>query len=84
MKAFVGANIIDVKTDSVLPDQVIVTEGPSIVQIAANDQSSTINIQNMDEVYDVSGLTVIPGLIDCHDHLASKNYDSKTNISASV
>ena len=75
MKAFVGANIIDVKTDSVLPDQVIVTEGPSIVQIAANDQSSTINIQNMDEVYDVSGLTVIPGLIDCHDHLASKNYE---------
>ena len=27
------------------------------------------------EVVDVSGMTVLPGLIDCHDHLAMHGYD---------
>ena len=27
------------------------------------------------DVIDVSGLTVLPGLIDCHDHLAAHGYD---------
>jgi len=27
------------------------------------------------EIIDVSGLTVLPGLIDCHDHLAMHGYD---------
>jgi imidazolonepropionase-like amidohydrolase len=26
------------------------------------------------EVLDISGMTLLPGLIDCHDHLASHNY----------
>jgi imidazolonepropionase-like amidohydrolase len=28
-----------------------------------------------DDVIDVSGLTLLPGLIDCHDHLAAHGYD---------
>src|SRR6266404_7118410 len=27
------------------------------------------------EIIDVSGLTILPGLIDCHDHLAMHGYD---------
>src|ERR1700758_5089167 len=27
------------------------------------------------EVIDVSGMTILPGLIDCHDHLAMHGYD---------
>src|ERR1700730_12748213 len=27
------------------------------------------------EIIDVSGMTVLPGLIDCHDHLAMHGYD---------
>lgn len=78
MKAFVGANIIDFKTDSILKNQTIVLDGPSITHILSEGQSSTITMDQMDQVHDVSGLTVLPGLIDCHDHLASKNYELTT------
>src|SRR5216684_7609867 len=27
------------------------------------------------EIIDVAGLTVLPGLIDCHDHMANHRYD---------
>src|SRR6266404_7424610 len=27
------------------------------------------------EIIDVSGMTILPGLIDCHDHLAMHGYD---------
>src|SRR6201997_5182604 len=30
---------------------------------------------NDTEVIDVSGMTILPGLIDCHDHLAMHGYD---------
>ena len=75
MKAFIGTNIIDVKTESILQDQVIIVDGPSIAQIIPSAESSNLNLDSMEEIYDVSGLTVLPGLIDCHDHLASKNYE---------
>src|SRR5437764_9544936 len=27
------------------------------------------------EIIDVSGMTILPGLIDCHDHMANHRYD---------
>jgi len=27
------------------------------------------------EIIDVSGMTILPGLIDCHDHMAMHGYD---------
>src|ERR1700730_1154256 len=27
------------------------------------------------EIIDISGMTILPGLIDCHDHLAMHGYD---------
>jgi imidazolonepropionase-like amidohydrolase len=27
------------------------------------------------EIFDVSGMTILPGLIDCHDHMANHRYD---------
>ena len=39
MKAFIGTNIIDVKTESILQDQVIIVDGPSIAQIIPSAES---------------------------------------------
>tara|TARA_A100001037_G_scaffold167377_1_gene150464 strand:- start:5882 stop:7126 length:1245 start_codon:yes stop_codon:yes gene_type:complete len=75
MKAFIGANIIDFNTGSILKNQTIIVDGPSITQITSHSNISDAVISSMEEVYDVTGLTVLPGLIDCHDHLASKNYE---------
>ena len=58
MKAFIGTNIIDVKTESILQDQVIIVDGPSIAQIIPSAESSNLNLDSMEEIYDVSGLKV--------------------------
>jgi imidazolonepropionase-like amidohydrolase len=43
-------------------------------QIAAVGTRQSLARPPNAEVIDVSGMTLLPGLIDCHDHLASHNY----------
>ena len=72
MKALVGANLIDGTGGPVLQDAAVLIDQDRIKAVGAQ---AAIEMPPNTEIIDVSGLTLLPGLIDCHDHLASKGYD---------
>ncbi len=61
-----AGHLLDVKTGKVLDDQTIVVMGDTIQSIGP---TSSVAAQPSDKVVDLSGLTVLPGLIDVHTHL---------------
>jgi imidazolonepropionase-like amidohydrolase len=61
-----AGHIVDVKTGKVLDAQTIVVVGDTIQSIAP---TSSVQAQSTDKIVDLSGLTVLPGLIDVHTHL---------------
>ena len=67
----IGATLID---GTGAPPQrdaaVLINDG----RIDAVGPRQTISRPQNAEVIDISGLTLLPGLIDCHDHLASHSY----------
>lgn len=56
--------LIDMRTGSVTNNAVILIEGERITAVGAN-----LSIPANAEVIDLSRMTVLPGLIDCHTHL---------------
>ena len=72
MKVLIGANLIDGKGGPVVNDAAVLIDGERIV--SAGPRAAATWPEGT-EVIDVTGLTIMPGLIDCHDHLASKSYD---------
>ena len=72
MKALVGATLIDGTGGPVVNDATVLIDGDRIV---AAGPGPAIDLPQNTEVVDISGLTLLPGLIDCHDHLASGGYD---------
>jgi imidazolonepropionase-like amidohydrolase len=75
MKALVGANVIDGTGGLVVNDATVLIDGE---RIAAVGPRLAVQLPPDAEIMDVSGYTLLPGLIDCHDHLASKGYDLAT------
>ena len=75
MKALVGANLIDGTGGPVVNDATVLIDGGRIVAVGPR---AAIELPPNTERVDISGLTLLPGLIDCHDHLASKGYDLAT------
>ena len=75
MKALVGANLIDGTGGPVLHDATVLIDEDRIKSVGPRP---AVDLPPNTEVIDVSGLTLLPGLIDCHDHLASKGYDLAT------
>ena len=71
MKALVGATLIDGAGGPPLPDAAVLLDGE---RIAAVGPRRAVSIPPQAEEIDLSGLTLLPGLIDTHDHLADKNY----------
>ncbi len=61
-----AGHLLDVKTGQLLSDQTIVVTGDTIQSIGP---TSSVAAQSSDKVVDLSGLTVLPGLIDVHTHL---------------
>ena len=71
MKALVGANLIDGTGGPVVNDATVLIDGERIVETGPR---LAVTLPPRTEVIDVAGMTVMPGMIDCHDHLASKDY----------
>ncbi len=71
MRALTGANLIDGTGRPVLPDSVVLVDRDVIQAVGPR---GAVDVPPHAEVVDLSGMTVLPGLIDTHDHLADKNY----------
>ena len=69
-----AGRLFDGTTDSAKNDQVIVVEGE---RIKAVGPAAAIAVPDGAKVLDLSGTTVLPGLIDCHTHLGARadNFD---------
>jgi imidazolonepropionase-like amidohydrolase len=61
--------LFDGTGDLARPDRAIVIEGDRIKEVGPADQ---VAIPEGAKVIDLSGATVLPGLIDCHTHLGSR------------
>lgn len=72
MKAIVGATMIDGSGAAPLSDAAVLIDGESIVAAGSAD---SVQIPEGTETIDATGLTLMPGLIDTHDHLASFSYE---------
>ena len=71
MKALIGATLIDGTGGPVVRDSVVLLNGDLI---SAVGERGAVAVPPDAEVVELSGLTLLPGLIDTHDHLADKNY----------
>ena len=72
MKALVGAALIDGSGSDPVPDAAVLIDGDRIEAVGPR---AAVTLPPGAEVIDVSGLTLLPGLIDCHDHLSEMRYD---------
>ena len=72
MKALIGANLIDGTGAPVVNDATVLIDGERIQAVGPR---AAVALPPDTEIMDATGMTLLPGLIDCHDHLASKNYD---------
>jgi len=68
--------LLDVRSGSLLPDQVVVVFGN---RIAAVGPAAAVEIPANATVIDLSQATVLPGLIDVHTHLTSVVSDTADN-----
>src|SRR4051794_15052474 len=72
LRVLAGGTLIDGTGRDLLPDAAVVVEGERIVYAGPR---AGAEYPDGTEVLDVSGMTVLPGLIDCHDHLAHMGLD---------
>lgn len=67
-----GGTLIDGTGRPPLPDAAVVVDGGRIERVVSGPGA---DLPAGAEVVDVTGMTILPGLIDCHDHLAFHGYE---------
>jgi imidazolonepropionase-like amidohydrolase len=68
--AIKAGKLIDVDAGAILSNQIILIRGDKIAAVGKD-----IAIPQGATIIDLSGMTVLPGLIDCHTHLADGSED---------
>ncbi|MCH8088800.1 MAG: amidohydrolase family protein [Chloroflexi bacterium] len=71
MKILTGATLIDGAGGPVTPDSTVVIDGERIIEVGPR---RSIEYPPDADILDISGMTLLPGLIDCHDHLSGLGY----------
>jgi imidazolonepropionase-like amidohydrolase len=66
--AFVGARLLDGRSPDAIADGVLVTDEKG--RIVAVGPASAVSVPKDADRIDASGLTLLPGIIDCHVHLS--------------
>ena len=72
MKAITGATLIDGTGGPPIEKATVVVDED---RISAVGSAGAVTVPDGAEVIDASGMHLLPGLIDCHDHLAMFGYD---------
>ena len=72
MKVLKNVRLIDGTGAAPVSGATIVIDGNRIKAVTAASQS---DFPAGAEIIDAAGITVLPGLIDCHDHMANHKYD---------
>ena len=72
MKVLKNARLIDGTGKSPVNDATIVLDGNKISAITTKNEG---DFPADAEIVNCAGMTVLPGLIDCHDHMANHRYD---------
>ncbi len=72
MQVITGATLIDGTGAPPLDDAAVLIDGERIAAVGTRQE---VTWPANSEVLDASGLTLMPGLIDCHDHLATHSYE---------
>ena len=72
MKAITGATLIDGTGSAPVSDAVVLIEGSDIIGVGS---AESLWVPDGAELVEAPGMTLMPGLIDTHDHLASFGYD---------
>ncbi len=72
MKAITGATLIDGTGEPPVNNVTVLVDGDHIEAVGPAD---SVAVPPGADVIDATGMTLLPGLIDCHDHLASFTYE---------
>ena len=72
MKVLTGGKLIDGTGAGPQPDATVVVREERIEAVISGPAGEWPRDA---EIIDVSGMTILPGLIDCHDHMAMHGYD---------
>lgn len=68
--AFVGGQVITGDDEQPIPSGTVVISGSTVTAVGP---TGTIDVPIGARIVDCSGLTVLPGLVDCHEHLLGRS-----------